>query len=301
MTTASPNRDNTSVKVFISWSGERSQAVGLILRTWLPKALQQVQVFHSDEDLQKGTTWSYELAVQLAETKYGLIVLTRDNQHSPWLNYEAGALSKTLPDDPGTRVNALLMDLEPADVVTPLKNFQNTVFRRADFFKTFKQLNHLTEAPLDEKTVTEVFSKWWPELDREVREVLSKSHNQPGRSRRPTEDVLDEILELTRRTARSSTFRGPAARGFSNSGVDENVIFPVDMQGRQLETFDEDAVRRDVEAALGLLGGRCAISVDTPTRTVEVGGPALDDLPRTMQLKLRSVANRHAALIIFGN
>jgi TIR domain len=84
------------MKVFISWSGERSRAVAEVLRQWLPNVIQAVTSWVSLDDIEKGAPWSTDIAVQLGECRAGLICLTPENLSASWLLFEAGALSKTL-------------------------------------------------------------------------------------------------------------------------------------------------------------------------------------------------------------
>jgi hypothetical protein len=50
----------------------------------------------SAEDIDTGTRWDSEVTNQLAETRCGIICLTKENQQAPWLLFETGALSKTI-------------------------------------------------------------------------------------------------------------------------------------------------------------------------------------------------------------
>src|SRR5207253_2371159 len=83
-----------SMKVFISWSGPASRDVATALRKYLPCMLQGLQVFMSQHDLESGSRWAVGLTSELSETNFGLICLTPDNLLSPWLLFEAGAITK---------------------------------------------------------------------------------------------------------------------------------------------------------------------------------------------------------------
>ena len=84
------------MKVFISWSGKRSQALANMLRDWLPNVIQAIKPWMSDVDIDKGSRWSKDIALQLEESKVGIICLTPENLEAPWILFEAGALSKSL-------------------------------------------------------------------------------------------------------------------------------------------------------------------------------------------------------------
>lgn len=82
------------MKVFISWSGERAKAVARALHEWLPTVIQSLEPWMSDQDISSGQRWNSEISNQLAESNYGIICITPENQIAPWLNFEAGAVAK---------------------------------------------------------------------------------------------------------------------------------------------------------------------------------------------------------------
>src|SRR5581483_8186823 len=109
------------MKVFISWSGKRSRAVAVALRDWLPGVINSVEPFVSSEDIYAGSRWQKEIAEQLESTNFGIVCVTKENQHAPWLNFEAGALAKAVES---SYVVPLAVDLKPTDVEIPLGQFQ---------------------------------------------------------------------------------------------------------------------------------------------------------------------------------
>ena len=109
------------MKVFISWSGSKSQHVAEALREWLPDVINSVEPFVSSEDIHAGARWQRELASQLDLSNFGIVCVTRENQAEPWLNFEAGALAKAVDV---SRLIPLAIDLKPSDVELPLGEFQ---------------------------------------------------------------------------------------------------------------------------------------------------------------------------------
>lgn len=50
------------MKVFISWSGNKSHKVAMIFREWLPSVIQSLEPYVSSEDIDKGARWSSDIA-----------------------------------------------------------------------------------------------------------------------------------------------------------------------------------------------------------------------------------------------
>lgn len=110
----------------------------MILRDWLPAVLHSLEPWVSSEDITKGGRWSDEIAAQLGACTFGIICVTPDNAASPWLNFEAGALSRTLPD---ARVAPFLVGMNPSELAGPLAQFQVTTVRKAEVRKLLESIN----------------------------------------------------------------------------------------------------------------------------------------------------------------
>jgi hypothetical protein len=187
------------MKVFISWSGERSRVVAEALRSWLPDLIQAVKPWVSGVDIRAGMRWSREVDEQLRETQFGILCLTRDNQTAPWLVFEAGALAKSVE---GAAVCPYLIDLAPSELHNgPLTAFQA---KRADREDTFDMVVAINAAlpvveQLTEVQLQKAFARWWPDLE----SVLTglPSHPAPIK-RRTSEEVADELLSSMRQIGR---------------------------------------------------------------------------------------------------
>src|ERR1043165_153842 len=105
------------MKIFISWSGNRSRAVAETLRDWIKCVLQATRPWISTRDIDRGSLWFSEINDQLKDTSVGIICLTQENKNRPWILFEAGALAKGLSSN---RVCTLLIDLKSADLEDPL-------------------------------------------------------------------------------------------------------------------------------------------------------------------------------------
>ena len=143
------------MKVFISWSGPHSKKLGEAIRDWLPGVLQLVIPYFTPSDIEKGTRWSTDIAKELEESKIGILCVTKDNLHSDWILFEAGALSKRLQK---SLVCPILFGITNTDLAGPLKQFQTTEFEKNDFHKLMTVINaQLDEHKLPQKTLDIVF------------------------------------------------------------------------------------------------------------------------------------------------
>jgi hypothetical protein len=187
------------MKIFISWSGESSHKSAIVLRDWLKCVLNEVEPWVSSEDIRKGKRWLVEISRELQESSFGIICLNRSNLASPWILFEAGALSKFSD----ARVCALLLgDLESSEVSGPISHFQATPFRKDQVRKLVSDINVLLgDKKLKDELVGRVFEKWWPDLERDIAACVTAG--EPAKVSRPSESILAEILELARYTAKN--------------------------------------------------------------------------------------------------
>jgi hypothetical protein len=185
------------VKIFLSWSGDRSRAVADVLKNWLPSVLQAVRPYFSPEDIEKGSKWSQEISKELDQSDFGILCLTPENIMSPWMLFEAGALSKKLEM---ARVAPLLVGLEPTDVSGPLAQLQLTKLNQEDCFLLLKSMNKaLGEKGLQDGVLITVFQKWWPDLDEKIKVAL-EDYKLAGFSsdKRSNRDLMEEVLDHVR-------------------------------------------------------------------------------------------------------
>jgi len=185
------------VKVFISWSGTQSKQIAEILKKWIKNVIQSVEPFVSSEDINKGERWSNDIAKELEATNFGILCVTKDNFESPWLCFEAGALSKAMDK---ALVAPLLFDLKPSDLSgSPLLQFQATAVSKEEIKKLMITLNEKVENKVD--NLDETFEVWYPKLEEALSKV-SKSDDATDDTKDETNEkhstMLEEILVLSR-------------------------------------------------------------------------------------------------------
>src|SRR4051812_12224748 len=101
------------MRVFITWSGPRSQQLAQALRTWLRHVVQYFEPWVSERDVPTGALWSPEIMSNLFSAEAGVICLTPENQVQPWVLFEAGALASRLGLE--SRVCIYLLGISPSD------------------------------------------------------------------------------------------------------------------------------------------------------------------------------------------
>jgi hypothetical protein len=184
------------MQIFLSWSGPRSKHIALAFKSWLGLVIQSLEPWISP-DIEKGARWNEELSGRLESSKIGIICLTKDNLSSPWILFEAGALSKVKAD----YVCTFLFDIKPADIVFPLAQFQHTENTKDDIFKLITTINGLspkaTEKKLGDSVIKTSFDTYWKQFEEQLEKTppLKAQGEEPVRS---VSDMFQEILGTLR-------------------------------------------------------------------------------------------------------
>jgi TIR domain len=188
------------MKVFLSWSGEKSHKVAIVFRDWLPAVIQSLEPYVSSEDIDKGARWSTDIAKELDDSSFGILCVTKQNIDAPWLTFEAGALSKTMDK---SFVSPFLFDIKRSEVNGPILQFQSTVFEKDDVEKLIKTLNRACgEGQLKDGLLTKAFDVWWPTLEEKLNEIGENDDKvakiEDDAALDTSAEILEEILDLSR-------------------------------------------------------------------------------------------------------
>lgn len=202
------------MKVFVSWSGKQGQQIAGVLREWLPGVLQAVKPYFSPEDLKAGSRWSPEIANQLEACSMGVIIVTAESKHAPWLMFEAGAISKKVSE---ASVCPILFGLKIADLDGPLSQFQSVNFSKDDIERVVSTMNDkLADVRLDPSVLKTVFEKFWPDLETKIEAVITAKRETRGLPKgREDRELLEEMLSLLRDLS-----RGPGIRSLRRADSD---------------------------------------------------------------------------------
>jgi hypothetical protein len=128
------------MKVFISWSGDYSKQLAEVIRWWLPHVLQFTKPYFTPADIEKGARWDNEISVELEQSQIGIIAMTAENRSSPWIMFEAGAISKVVEEK--ARVCPIIFGIKKTDLVGPLASFMATEFNRAEVRQLLTTINN---------------------------------------------------------------------------------------------------------------------------------------------------------------
>ena len=188
------------MKVFISWSGDKSWRIATTFREWLPSVIQSVEPYVSSEDIDKGTRWSTDIAKELEDSTFGILCVTKENLEAPWLSFEAGALSKTIDK---SYVAPFLFDIKRSEVKGPILQFQSTIFQKDDIKKMVQTINRACgEAGISDQRLDRTFEVWYPSLENDLKMIGSEFASTPEdiepEPPDSSSDILEEILELSR-------------------------------------------------------------------------------------------------------
>ncbi len=182
-----------SRRVFISWSGDPSKAVATALHEWLPNVIQVIQPWMSQESIHAGSKWANDVARELDSCQTGILCTTNENQHAPWLVFEAGALAKNV----GTShvCPYLIGNMKPSDIVGPLSQFQAKAADATGTLAVLTMINAgLGADAVESGRLAAQFEMWWPKLESNLAELPATQ----APTKRETGEVLAEILETVR-------------------------------------------------------------------------------------------------------
>jgi hypothetical protein len=177
------------MKVFISWSGQRSKELANALRDWLPLVLQYIEPWVSDKDISAGERWAQAIAGELEAANFGIICITPENIHSEWILFEAGALSKSMQD---AKVIPLLFGLELSDLSGPLSQFQAQKMEETGIKEIVKAINNISSSKTSDQIVDQLVPALWPRLSQVVSTIPITTPSD--KHMRPNHEILEELV-----------------------------------------------------------------------------------------------------------
>jgi hypothetical protein len=220
------------MKVFISWSGERSKLVAELLDEWIQCVIQAVEPWMSSKDIDRGALWFNKISDQLADTNVGILCLTKENRNKPWILFEAGALAKGISS---SRVCTFLIDLEATDIENPLAQFNHTLPTKGGIWSLVSTINiSLEDLSLKENVLEQVFETYWPKFDEKFHKILSNTSESSIKDTRPKNDIMLEVLSTVRTLDRRM-------RNLENINNAMNIASIIGKKDKKMQPFYQDS------------------------------------------------------------
>lgn len=169
--------------VFISWSGEDTKLVAGFLHEILSERFyKKGLVFFYSPEIPTGSIWVNSILTNLERCCFGIICMSIHNIDSPWLNFEAGAISKTYYDRNKQKIPANsiytfnIEHINPKKLKGPLSIFQvNNKEINQRFQELYGKINHLLNE--EDKYTLEAINKIACEDSKSFSNKLNKENN----------------------------------------------------------------------------------------------------------------------------
>jgi len=184
------------MKIFISWSGKESLCIAKALKEWIPNVIQIAEPYVSAEDIDKGSRWASDISKELDDSSFGIICLTKNNISAPWINFEAGALSKKVDK---SKVSPFLFNIKPSEVTGPILQFQHTNSNDKDDVLRLMQSVNKQAAFLTPERLEIAFEHWWPNLKDALSKIepIEVSQHDESKSKQKSRAGSDDLNNLS--------------------------------------------------------------------------------------------------------
>ena len=188
--------DGVTLRVFLSWSGEASHAFASILHDWLPTVLHVVDPWMSSKDIAKGKRWDAEIGDNLEQARYCIVCVTPGVECEPWVNFEAGAVSKIVKD---SYVSPLLVGVSVSDLGgLPLSLFQCTRFEKDEVLSLLRSINQVAGSPVPEARLANSLDFSWASLQDKVRRISLDDDDSVGVDADATQSTDEPVPMLAK-------------------------------------------------------------------------------------------------------
>jgi len=229
------------LKIFISWSGERSKGLAKSLYDWLPDVLYFAKPWLSSAEIEAGQRWSPAIAAELQDSNFGVICLTPDNLLAPWILFESGAIAKAVDT---SRVVPLLLDVDFQDISGPLSQFQAKKLGKEHIFDLVKSINTASGNLVEPDRLQKLFVKFWPDLETNVQKIPKPAAVE--KAKRDQGEILEELVVTVRSL---------------DSRMEELSSFVEDLADSQFDDGDQDSpvkveITEELRVALARLSPR---------------------------------------------
>lgn len=177
------------MKIFLSWSGERSKQVASSLHDILKTVLHFAEPWMSEIDIESGSRGLKDISNELEGRNFGIICITPENLRAPWINFEAGALSKSVENG---RVVPLLLGMDAKDIPPPLGQFQAKKLDKDGVKSVIYDINRNAATPIEQSILDKLFDAMWITFDAAISAIPKSASAEPAA--RKDGEILEELV-----------------------------------------------------------------------------------------------------------
>jgi len=181
------------MKIFISWSGERSRQMATIMKEWIENCFQNVEAFMSQHDIDPGSRWALRLNEELQNSDFGVLCLTPENLHADWILFEAGALSKKVEI---SRLVPILWQVEQASIAKPIAQFNNLSLDENGLLKLNQEINKALSKSLTPDKLKNSYDAFLPKAQKSIGEIATSIETAPVKKNQT--ELIEKVLEIVK-------------------------------------------------------------------------------------------------------
>ena len=209
------------MKIFVSQSGDLSRLFAKQLKQWIVEVIPTIEnLWISSEDITAGERWIQHIDEALKDAHFGILCITKDNIQSPWIHFEAGALSR----EKHMKVCPVLLDCDLTDLPSNLTQFQSIKADKDGIWFLVKAINDsLGNNSLKSDRLTSQFERSWVYFGDFLRELsieLSKANMRQSIANDINIITMGDFVERETRLS-----EGDTVSLFSNTLHYDNLYF----------------------------------------------------------------------------
>lgn len=181
-------------EVFFSWSGNKSKEIALKFKELFGSVFTpSIKSFMSMKDIGAGKRSIDELFNALERCNYGVSFVDTENAKEPWIQFEAGALSKLIDV---SQVMVLILDDNMQSLEhTPLNEFQHKLFNKDDIKSIFEEIIKCFKLEDAKEAFMQRFDSGWDDFYNSAQKILKKGEKLK-KVENEENDKLDVIMKM---------------------------------------------------------------------------------------------------------
>lgn len=153
--------------IFIRRSGEKSKQIASCFYEWFCGTF-NIETWFSVKNIKIGELWEPKIQDALQRSTRGIFFITKENVFAPWINFEAGAISKGNPEN---YVCIIRVDSHEIPKESPLFHYQNSSFNKEGIFGLINNIL-IENSDFDEENFKKAFEINWEEFYKKYLKII---------------------------------------------------------------------------------------------------------------------------------